>query len=101
MIIKTNKLFTDKDTGVLMSLSKYKRLIREEMQKMNITLFYTAYSLKHVAIQKLVRSKKELFKINKVARYALNSTIKIPQQLVIKNNGYFNRKKYKTSERKN
>jgi hypothetical protein len=30
-IIKTNKLFMDK----LMSLSRYKRLIREEMQKMN------------------------------------------------------------------
>jgi hypothetical protein len=58
-----------------MSLSKYRRLIREEMQKMGIPPFYTAYSLKHAAIQKLVRSKMELSKINKVTRFTLNSTV--------------------------
>jgi hypothetical protein len=36
ILIKTNKLFVNKETGILMSLSKYKRVIREEMQKMNI-----------------------------------------------------------------
>jgi hypothetical protein len=41
MVVKRNKLFTDKDTKKLMSLSKYKRLIREETQKMNIPPFYT------------------------------------------------------------
>jgi superfamily II RNA helicase len=35
---KSNKLFIDRDTEVLMSLSKYKKLIREEMQKMGILL---------------------------------------------------------------
>jgi hypothetical protein len=33
VIAKTNKLFTAKNTGELMSLSEYKRLIREEIQK--------------------------------------------------------------------
>jgi hypothetical protein len=42
---------------------------------MGIPPFYTAYLLKHTAIQKLVRSKMELSKINKVARFALNSTV--------------------------
>jgi hypothetical protein len=58
-----------------MSLSKYKKLIREEIQKMNITPFYTFYFLKHVAIQKLVWLKMELPKINKVDRFVLNSTV--------------------------
>jgi hypothetical protein len=35
-----------------MSLSRYKRLIKNEMQKMGIPPFFTAYSLKHAAIQK-------------------------------------------------
>jgi 2-C-methyl-D-erythritol 4-phosphate cytidylyltransferase len=67
----SNKLFIDMDTGKLM----YKRLIREEMQKIIIPPFYTTYSLKHAVIQKLMKSKMELSKINKVARFALNSTI--------------------------
>jgi hypothetical protein len=45
--IKSNKLFINKDMRRLMSLSKYKKLIREEMEKMGISLFYIAYSLKH------------------------------------------------------
>jgi hypothetical protein len=63
--VKTNKLFTDKDTKKLMSLLKYKRLIKKEVQKINISAFYTTYSLKHALIQKLVRLKMELSKINK------------------------------------
>jgi hypothetical protein len=39
LIYKTNELFTSKDTGSLMSLSKYKRLIKEEMQKKNTPPF--------------------------------------------------------------
>jgi hypothetical protein len=35
MIIKTNKLFTNKNIGIRMSLSKYKKIIKE-MQKMKI-----------------------------------------------------------------
>jgi hypothetical protein len=50
-----DKLFIEIDTRKLMSLSKYKRLIREKMQKIRIPLFYTAFSLKHAAILKLVR----------------------------------------------
>jgi hypothetical protein len=72
---KYNKLFIEIDSGKLMSLLKYKRLIREEIQKMGIPPFYTAYSLKHATIQKLIRSKMELSKINKVVRFALNSTV--------------------------
>jgi hypothetical protein len=63
------------NAGKLMSLSKYKRLIREEMQKIDIPPFYTACFLKHGVIQKLVRSKMELSKINKVVRFVLNSIV--------------------------
>jgi hypothetical protein len=70
----TNKLFIDIDTGRLMSLSKYKT-IKKEMQNIRIPPFYIVYSLKQAAIQKLVRSKMELSKINKVARLTLNSTV--------------------------
>jgi hypothetical protein len=69
--IRSNKLFIDINTKKLMSLSKYK-INKRENAKMGITPFYTTYSLKLAAIQKLVRSKME---INKVARFALNSTI--------------------------
>jgi hypothetical protein len=70
---RCNKLFIEIHSGKLMSLSIYKKLIREEMQKMEIPPFYTAHSLEYAAIQKLVRSKMELSKINKVVRFALNS----------------------------
>jgi hypothetical protein len=42
-IIKTNKLLTVKNAGELMSLSKYKKLIREEMQKMNTFILYSIF----------------------------------------------------------
>jgi hypothetical protein len=42
---------------------------------MGIPPFYTEYSLKHAGIRKLVRSKIELSKINKMARFTLNSII--------------------------
>jgi hypothetical protein len=85
--------------------SKYKRLIREEIQKMGIHPFYTAYCLKHAAIQKLVRSKIELSKINKVARFALDSTIALGYYSLYsfqrRSNSYINGKRcYTTSRRK-
>jgi hypothetical protein len=42
---------------------------------MGIFMFFTTYSLKHAAIEKLVQLKMELPKINKSARLAMNSTI--------------------------
>jgi histone H3/H4 len=62
-ITKTNRLFVDKDTGKLMSFKKKK------CKK------WTYLHFNKVAIQKLVRSKMEISKINKVAKFALNSTI--------------------------
>jgi phage FluMu protein Com len=53
-----NKLFIETNTKKLISLSKYKKLIREEMQKMGIPPFYTAYSLKHTTIQKFKKFEK-------------------------------------------
>jgi hypothetical protein len=47
----------------------------KEMQKMGTPMFFTVYSLKHVAIEKLVRLKMELPKINKSAKLAMNSTV--------------------------
>jgi hypothetical protein len=75
ILYECDKLLIEIDTKRLMSLSRYKRLIREEMQKIKIPPFFIEYSLKHASIQKLVRSKMELSKINKVARFASNSTV--------------------------
>jgi hypothetical protein len=50
-------------------------MMHKEMQKMGIPTFFTAYSLKHAAIEKLVRLGMELPKINKSARLAMNSTV--------------------------
>jgi hypothetical protein len=45
------------------------------MSDIRIDQFYGPYSLKHVAINKLLSLGPELAQVNKVARYALNSTI--------------------------
>jgi hypothetical protein len=52
---------------------------------MGIFIFFTAYSLKHAAIEKLVCLKMELLKINKSA---INSTITLSHYspLVVNNN---------------
>jgi hypothetical protein len=50
-------------------------MMHKEMQKMGITTFFTAYSLKHAAIEKLVRLGMDLPKINKSARLAMNSSV--------------------------
>jgi hypothetical protein len=43
--------------------------MHKKMQKIRIPIFFTAYSLKHVGIEKLVCLKMELPKINKSARF--------------------------------
>jgi hypothetical protein len=48
------------------------------MIKMNI------HSLKHAAIQKLVKSKIKLSKINKIVKFILKIRILFPQQLLMK-----------------
>jgi hypothetical protein len=50
-------------------------MMHKEMQKMGIPPFFTAYSLKRTAIEKLVCSGMELPKINKSARLAMNSSV--------------------------
>jgi hypothetical protein len=55
--------------------STYTSLMHKEMQKMGIPPFFTVYSLKHAAIEKLVRLGVELPKINKSARLAMNSSV--------------------------
>jgi hypothetical protein len=50
-------------------------MMHKEMQKMGIPPFFTAYSLKHTATEKLVRSGMEIPKINKSARLAMNSSV--------------------------
>jgi hypothetical protein len=49
--------------------------MHKEMQKMGIPTFFTTYSLKNPAIEKLVRLGMELPKINKSAKLAMNSTV--------------------------
>jgi hypothetical protein len=69
------KLFVNRVTGESIPLSTYTSLMHKEMQKMGIPPFFTTYSLKHAAIEKLVRLEMELPKINKWARLAMNSSI--------------------------
>jgi hypothetical protein len=58
-----------------MTLSAYRKLIRQGMSDIGIDQSYGPYSLKHAAINKLFSLGLELAQVNKVARYALNSTI--------------------------
>jgi 5'-3' exonuclease len=50
-------------------------MMHKEMREMGIPAFFTAYSLKHAAIEKLVRLGMELPKINKSTRLDMNSTV--------------------------
>jgi site-specific recombinase XerD len=56
LILPTNKLFINRVTGNPISRSKYTTMMHKEMQKMGIPTFFTAYSLKHAAIEKLVKN---------------------------------------------
>jgi primosomal protein N' len=69
------RLFVNRITGNPISLSTYTSMMHTEMQKSESHLFFTAYSLKHAAIEKLVRLGMELPKINKSARLAMNSSV--------------------------
>jgi hypothetical protein len=58
-----------------MILLAYRKLIRQGMSDIGIDQSYGPYSLKHAAISKLFSLELELAQVNKVARYALNSTM--------------------------
>jgi hypothetical protein len=58
-----------------MTLSAYRKLIKQAMLDMGVDQSYGLYSLKHAAINKLFSLGMQLPQINKVARYALNSTM--------------------------
>jgi hypothetical protein len=58
-----------------MTLSAYRKLIKQGILDMGIDQSYGPYSLKHAAVNKLFSLGMELAQINKVARYALNSTM--------------------------
>jgi hypothetical protein len=64
--------------------------MHKEMQKMGVPPFFTAYSLKHAAIEKLVCLGMELPKINKSARLAMNSSVALLyySSLASNNNAY-------------
>jgi hypothetical protein len=71
----TKRLFVNRITGNPIPLSTYTSKMHTEMQKMGIHPFFTAYSLKHAAIKKLVCLGMELPRINKSARLAMNSSV--------------------------
>jgi hypothetical protein len=58
-----------------MTLSVYRKLIRQGMLDIGIDQSYGPYSLKHAAINKLFSLGLELAQVDKVARYVLNSTM--------------------------
>jgi hypothetical protein len=70
-----NSLFVIQNTKDKMSLSAYRKLIRQGMSDIGIDKSYGPYSLKHTALSKLFNLGLELAQVNKVARYALNSTM--------------------------
>jgi undecaprenyl pyrophosphate synthase len=74
-ILQSKRLFVDRITENSISRWAYTSMIRNEMQKMGIPPFFTHYSLKHAAIEKLVCLGMELPKINKSARLAMNSLV--------------------------
>jgi hypothetical protein len=71
----SDSLFIIRNTKDKMTLSAYRKLIRQRMSDMGIDQSYGPYSLKHAAINKLFNLGLELAQVNKVARYALNSTM--------------------------
>jgi hypothetical protein len=76
LVFPNNKrLFVNRTKGKPISRSSYTSMMHKEIQKMGIPPFFTAYSLKHAAIEKLVRLGVELSKINKSARLAMNSSV--------------------------
>jgi hypothetical protein len=58
------RLFVDRLMGNPIPRSRYTSMMYKEMQKMGIPPFFTTYSLKHTAIEKLVCSGMEIPKIN-------------------------------------
>jgi hypothetical protein len=70
-----NRLFVNRITGNQIPLSSYTSMMHKEMQKMGIPTFFTSYSLKHAAIEKLVHLGMPFPKINKSARLAMNSSV--------------------------
>jgi hypothetical protein len=64
VLSNTKKLFVNRITGNQIPLSTYTSMMHKEMQKMGVPPFFTANSLKHAAIEKLVRLGMELPKIN-------------------------------------
>jgi hypothetical protein len=75
LISLVKRLFVERNTENTIYKSKYTTMMHKKMQKMKIPAFFTAYSLKHAAIEKLVCLKMELPKINKSVRLAMNSTV--------------------------
>jgi hypothetical protein len=73
ILIPTKRLFVDKISGELISKSRYTSMMHKEMQKMGIPTFFTAYSLKHAAVEMLVRLGMELPKINKSTRLSASN----------------------------
>jgi hypothetical protein len=71
----STSLFVIQNSKDKMSLSAYRKLIKQAMLDMGIDQSYGPYSLKHAAINKLFSLGMQLPQINKVARYALNSTM--------------------------
>jgi hypothetical protein len=71
----TESLFVTKKSNKTMCFSVYKKLIRQNLTDIGIDSKYGLYSLKHTAINKLFRLNLTVQQINKVARYALNSTM--------------------------
>jgi hypothetical protein len=71
----SNSLFVIQNNKDKMTLSAYRKLIKQGMLDIGIDQLYGPYSLKHTAINKLFSLGMELVQINKVARYTLNSTM--------------------------
>jgi hypothetical protein len=71
----SNSLFVIRNTKDRMTLSAYRKLIKQGMLDIGIDKSYGPYSVKHSAISKLFSLGFELAQVNKVARYALNSTM--------------------------
>jgi site-specific recombinase XerD len=71
----TDSLFVIQNIKNKMTLSAYRKLIRQGMSDIGIDQSYGPYSLKHAAISKLFSLGLELVQVNKVVRYVLNSTM--------------------------
>jgi hypothetical protein len=71
----SNSLLVIQNSKERMSLSAYRKLIKQAMLDMGIDQSYGPYSLKHAANNKLFSLGMELPQINKVARYVLNSSM--------------------------